>query len=233
METGFIEAIKSIGEDLLGHVEQLPKQARFARLLDGVVSKEEYALWLGNTLRYVPNTEEVHARAARELAADPGRRHLARRHEEGAREEKGHEVLLVNDLTALAYRLTVSDVDQVIDTSPYIKAFAGLEMPLVRQRNGIGAYGIAAIMELLSSALSPRMVSNLRNSSIANVTNALSFLTVHSEADGGAEGHAAQNRALLASITDPSDQAFVLRVASLTAAFYKFFIDDFSSLEPR
>ena len=164
--------------------------------------------------------------AARELAADPGRRHLARRHEEGAREEKGHEVLLVNDLTALAYRLTVSDVDQVIDTSPYIKAFADLEMPLVRQRNGIGAYGIAAIMELLSPPCLPEWFRNMRNSSIANVTNALSFLPCIQKLTGvrrGTQrgiGHC-WRRSLI-----PSDQAFVLRVASLTAAFYKFFLDD-------
>ena len=233
MEIPFLEAVNSIGEDLLDHIERIPNETRFARFIRGRISKEEYALWLGNTLRYVPNSEEVHARAARDLAADPLRRHLARRHEDGAREEKGHEALLINDLRSLGYEVSLLTVEDVIDTSPYIRAFAELELPIVRQRNGIGACGIAAVMELISSALSSRAVSNLQTSGIANIANALSFLTVHSEADASENGHAAQNSAMLVRITDPSDQAFVLRVASLTASLYKFFVDDFSRLELR
>ena len=151
MDRRFINQMTAIANDLINYIANMPRQSRFARFITGNVSRDEYALWLGNTLRYVPQTVQVHTLAAKALSADPAKQHLAPRHEEGAAEEHGHEVLLINDLNALGYDVTLLSVDTIFDTSSYIRAFAEIELPMIGSRNGIGAFGIATIMERLSA----------------------------------------------------------------------------------
>jgi Iron-containing redox enzyme len=227
----FIDRLKAIAMDLAVYISNMPSKSRFARFIAGNVSREEYALWLGNTLRYVPKTVQVHALAAKALSSDPSRHHLAQRHKEAAAEESGHDILLVNDLKALGYNVTLLSVDTTFDTSPYIKSFADIELPMIGARNGIGAYGIATVMESLSAELSPKASKNLETANIPNVNKALSFLRAHAAADAQPGGHDAKNHQALAAITDPADQEFVARVATVTASLYKLFADDFGTLE--
>jgi pyrroloquinoline quinone (PQQ) biosynthesis protein C len=191
-------------------VEKLYIATRYSRLISGELTSEEYLYFLTQTYHYVINTPKTLLTVAQNLEGHPHPVYqvLKKRFLAHAKEEKGHDLWVLNDVQALG-----CDPEIVKNTvpSPAVIAYNTYSYFVATSHNPIGIFGESYILEGLSEIVGPVIFRNLREKSkIANIENAISFIESHAEAD---IGHMQSLRNSLEKVTDENDK-YAIRICA-------------------
>jgi len=193
-------SVPTISEVLARRVEEaaarLEENPFYARLLEGRVSRAEYAGWLVQMHKYVRHTTRSLRGLVSATAGATSGSHGAELHEyalEEAQEEAGHDELLLRDLAEL-WGTSANEALGRIERAPTSPAAASwqaqLDTLLARFPEGIVGFGVA--LEMVAARHADRIRLSLLEGD-SSLERAVAFLVAHRsevESAHGANGTA-------------------------------------------
>lgn len=156
--------------------------------------REAYGNYLAQTYYYVRHSTRLLAFAAGLMKESDGPFH--RRFLEHGAEEKGHELLLLNDLAALGYK--IDDFEELPET----RMFWEPQYTKILQKDPLALMGYVFALEAVAADQCPKMFAKLSNH---HPEASLSFVRVHGEDD---PEHVVKAQGLIASLP-PERRAIV------------------------
>jgi pyrroloquinoline quinone (PQQ) biosynthesis protein C len=212
MPSNLLAELARTTQELLHALDAAPAARR---LLEGEVSREEYAFYLEQTYLYVRSTRPLLRRAGERMRDLGTNADLAALFLRKAEEESGHEGWALADLRALGF--TVGEAFEPRPV-PAIAAYLAWNTFTVEACSPIAFLGTAYVLEALSVARAERTVTNLlARSRIPDIEHAVTFLRGHAEAD---VDHVEQLGYVLESAATPASHHDILLSASITRAAY-------------
>ncbi len=174
-------------------------------------NKQAYALWLNQTYYFVQRSTRIIALAGSRFSLEQNEFHD--RFIGHAREEKGHEKLLLNDLKQL-------DINQKeLKVFSSTKAFFQMQIYWIEHVSPMSFFGYILMLEGLAISHAPTVIERL-NKSFG--PKPLSFLKVHAEED---EDHLEKALGLV-NIISKEEESRVIENLEMCADLYFQFMRD-------
>lgn len=219
----------SLSQEILDRARAADERLRaspfYGRLLTGDVDRDEYAAWLVQVHKYVRHTtrgERGLASSLTEAAAHDQRAAKIRAyalHE--AKEEEGHDDLLLLDLAAL-WDVTPEAALGRIEREPSAPATVAWNgvVDVMLSRFAEGVVGVALALETIASLHTDEIRRGLLGSgTIPGIEGAVAFLSAHS---GEVEtGHLAAGRRRGDLLADPQARSAAFFYANAALAMYE------------
>lgn len=188
-------------------------------LFEGTILKDHYISWGKQTYLYVQETPPNLLKSARRMKRW-GRKHAAVAElllTKSAEEQRHHEWIL-SDLRVLGCsREEVEQATPCLAVQCYIATYRFH----AEQGSPYAILGPAMILEVLSALRATKAAANLvMRSEIPGISNAISFISLHGQLDGG---HVDEALAMLRGITCPKAQEVILASAKHTASLLPHF----------
>ncbi len=199
-----MDLAKRLDEVAKDFIEGMKINPLHGKIVDGTASREEYVIFLTETLGYVRNGVWLLGTTGKNLEKTEYKQ-LAAGFQQHSGEEGGHEIWVMDDLRALGItnsRYLIHLPDTAF--SPGVQAYNASSRKWAEQ-NPIAIVGLAYTLEKMSMSLGSVAANNLREKSgIPNIENALRFLDGHGKAD---IKHDDQNKEMLLTINEKDHEA--------------------------
>lgn len=210
--TSLLDTLDHTVSDLLRALDAHPAARR---LLEGDLSTDEYAAFLGQTYLYVRHTRPLLRRAGERLARSGTSPDLARLFLQKAEEEQGHEAWALEDLARIHRPLESGAPPR---PSYAVAAYVAWNQFQVEAGSPLAFLGTAYVLEALSLARAGKAAERLvARGRIAGIERGVRFLRGHADAD---EGHVDALRGLFARLDATEDGRAIALSAAVTAALY-------------
>lgn len=213
--------VASLRAELQDLVVQADAHPVFKALADGSATRDLYAAFLTETRHYIAETYPTLQAAGRRLQGLGRQETFVAVFAEKAAEEKGHDRLIDRDLETLGI-----DVAAALATGPgrWVQAYKAWISATTAGKHPLAFLGTAYMLEGLGVQRAGVVSRALKAAGrIEAITDALTFLDVHAEAD---IGHVEELETTLASLDDGIDAGAITVTAGATRVFYLGMLDE-------